>query len=92
MLKLFQAAQSEAGKKGAAISASRPEEERKAAGQKAAETRYGQCMKGICLPFKMMRAALDFLSTTWNQIDHLHLVYSARLKSSQALMYPKCAL
>ena len=36
----LQAAQSEAGKKGAAISASRPEEDRKAAGQKAAETRY----------------------------------------------------
>ena len=37
---LFQAAQSEAGKKGAAISAARSEEDRKAAGQKAAETRY----------------------------------------------------
>lgn len=35
----LQAAQSEAGKKGAAISASRPDEDRKAAGQKAAETR-----------------------------------------------------
>ena len=36
----IQAAQSEAGKKGAAISAGRSEEDRKAAGQKAAETRY----------------------------------------------------
>lgn len=36
----MQAAQSEAGKKGAAISAARSEEDRKAAGQKAAETRY----------------------------------------------------
>eukprot|EP00891_Asterochloris_glomerata_P001904 jgi/Astpho2/1904/Aster-00423 len=39
------AAQSEAGKKGGAISAGRPEEERKAAGQKAADTRaerYGE--------------------------------------------------
>lgn len=38
-LALMQAAQVEAGKKGGAISAARPEEERKASAQKAAETR-----------------------------------------------------